>query len=263
MIANRRRRRTTSRKTSDSPAGKIGPLDRQSSDVAARSRQTCDQAATDRVQRQHKENRNDRRRLLRRWNGDTSHYNDIDAKPNGTRPRSQRSARWRPFDERQSTALDRAQSVQARQKSSCRSPRRRRRAASAADFEAESWTDRRLTSNNLLLDRTLRWSKYARAWHEVRFQTDAVGVLEQHRIVSWCPCSSAGLGSSWPESVQADHASDPHLRENGSATEMVQAKPGLHQAVAVMLRTGRLERRSLSGCLCNRTTVSIADRRHA
>ena len=37
-------------------AGKIGRLDRQSGDVAARSRQTCDQAAADRVDR-HRERR--------------------------------------------------------------------------------------------------------------------------------------------------------------------------------------------------------------
>ena len=45
-------------------AGKIGRLDRQSSDVAARSRQTCDQAAADRVARQCKDDRDDRCRLL-------------------------------------------------------------------------------------------------------------------------------------------------------------------------------------------------------
>ena len=33
------------------------------------------------------------------------------------------------------------------------------------------------------------WLKHARAWDEVCFQTDAVGVLEQHRIVTRRPCS--------------------------------------------------------------------------
>src|SRR5262249_40146221 len=32
------------------------------------------------------------------------------------------------------------------------------------------------------------WLKPARAWDKVCFQTDAVGVLEQHRIVTRCPC---------------------------------------------------------------------------
>src|SRR5262245_31364959 len=32
------------------------------------------------------------------------------------------------------------------------------------------------------------WLKQARAWDKVCFQTDAVGVLEQHRIVTRCPC---------------------------------------------------------------------------
>jgi|GEM_PF-6912546 hypothetical protein len=32
------------------------------------------------------------------------------------------------------------------------------------------------------------WSKHARARDKVCFQTDAVGVLEQHRIVAWYPC---------------------------------------------------------------------------
>src|SRR5215831_11682969 len=32
------------------------------------------------------------------------------------------------------------------------------------------------------------WLKHARAWDKVCVQTDAVGVLEQHRIVTRCPC---------------------------------------------------------------------------
>ena len=44
----------------ESLAGKIGRLDRQSSDVAARSRQTCDQAAADRIVCQCKDDRDDR-----------------------------------------------------------------------------------------------------------------------------------------------------------------------------------------------------------
>ena len=32
------------------------------------------------------------------------------------------------------------------------------------------------------------WLKHARAWDKVCFETDTVGVLEQHRIVTRCPC---------------------------------------------------------------------------
>ena len=45
-------------------AGKIGGLERQAGDVAARSRQTCDQADADRVRRQCEDDRDDRCRLL-------------------------------------------------------------------------------------------------------------------------------------------------------------------------------------------------------
>ena len=48
----------------ESLAGKIGRLHRQAGDVAARSRQTCDQAAADRVARHRKDDRDDRCRLL-------------------------------------------------------------------------------------------------------------------------------------------------------------------------------------------------------
>ena len=48
----------------ESLAGKIGRLQRQSGDVAARSRQTCDQAAADRVVRNREDDRDDRCRLL-------------------------------------------------------------------------------------------------------------------------------------------------------------------------------------------------------
>src|SRR5437899_9951998 len=50
--------------------------------AGAWSRRTCDQAPANRVQRQHKDNRDDRCRLLCRWNRDTSRNNDIDVEPN-------------------------------------------------------------------------------------------------------------------------------------------------------------------------------------
>ena len=48
----------------ESLASKIGELDRQAGDVAARSRQTSDQAAADRVRRRREDDRDDRCRLL-------------------------------------------------------------------------------------------------------------------------------------------------------------------------------------------------------
>ena len=62
----------------DSLAGKIGRLVRQSSDVAARSRQTCDQAAAERVVRQYKDGGNDRCRLLYCGGGGSGRDNDGD-----------------------------------------------------------------------------------------------------------------------------------------------------------------------------------------
>ena len=66
----------------------------------------------------------------------------------------------------------------------------RGRAASAVDFEAESWDwiegSRRIVRCRIEL---YVWLKHAGAWDEVGFQTDAIGVLEQHRIVTRRPCS--------------------------------------------------------------------------
>ena len=62
----------------DSLAGKIGRLVRQSSDVAARSRQTCDQAAAERVVRQYKDGGNDRCRLLYCGGGGSGRDNYVD-----------------------------------------------------------------------------------------------------------------------------------------------------------------------------------------
>src|SRR5262249_46541063 len=59
-IANRRRPGTTSRKKFESLGRKIGLLDRQAGDVAARFSQTCDQAIAHRVDCHRKNNRNGR-----------------------------------------------------------------------------------------------------------------------------------------------------------------------------------------------------------
>ena len=86
------------------------------------------------------------------------------------------------------------------------------------------------------------WLKHARAGDEVCFQTDAVGVLEQHRIVTRRPCSLLRAldygGPNLPKQImQAIHV----FANVGSQAEMVQANPGLYEAVAVMLRTGWLD----------------------
>ena len=63
-------------------AGKIGLLDRQAGDVAARSRQTRDEAGADRVARRREHDRDDRCRLLCREDcGGSSRDNDIDLEP--------------------------------------------------------------------------------------------------------------------------------------------------------------------------------------
>jgi len=59
-------------------AGKIRLLVCQSSDVAARPRQTCDQVATDRVDPQWKDDGNDRCRLLYCEDGECICDNDVD-----------------------------------------------------------------------------------------------------------------------------------------------------------------------------------------
>jgi hypothetical protein len=64
----------------ESLAGKIGLLVRQSSGVAARSRQTCDQAAANRIVRQYKDDRDDRRSPLYCWGGVSIGDNDVDLK---------------------------------------------------------------------------------------------------------------------------------------------------------------------------------------
>src|SRR6516162_8140497 len=59
-------------------SGKIGRLDRQASDVAARPRQTCDQAAADRVVRYCKDDGDNRCRLLYHGDGNSRRDNDVD-----------------------------------------------------------------------------------------------------------------------------------------------------------------------------------------
>jgi hypothetical protein len=80
MIANRRSRGDNLTQDFESLAGKIGLLVRQSSGVAARSRQTCDQAAADRIVRQYKDDRDDRRSLPYCWGGVSVRDNDVDLK---------------------------------------------------------------------------------------------------------------------------------------------------------------------------------------
>jgi hypothetical protein len=58
--------------------GKIGLLGRQSSDVAARPRQTCDQVASDRVNPQWKDDGDDRCRLFYCGGGECICDNDVD-----------------------------------------------------------------------------------------------------------------------------------------------------------------------------------------
>src|SRR5262245_51890819 len=69
-----------------------------------------------------------------------------------------------------------------------RSPHRRGRAASAKR-QAKS-CGRSEGSSRIALCRIelYIWLKQARAWDKVCLQTNAVGVLEQHRIVTRCPC---------------------------------------------------------------------------
>ena len=81
MIANRRRPGTTSRKSSSRLPARSVCLDRQSSDVAARPRQTCDQAAADRVDRQCKDDGDDRCRLLYCGDGGFRRDDDVDLQP--------------------------------------------------------------------------------------------------------------------------------------------------------------------------------------
>ena len=64
MIAKRRKTRDNLPQNFEPLASKIGLLDRQASDVAARSRETCDEAGTNRVPRQREHDRNDRCHLL-------------------------------------------------------------------------------------------------------------------------------------------------------------------------------------------------------
>ena len=82
MIANRRRPGTTSRRNSSFLPASIRYLVRQTGDVAARSRQTRDQAGPDRVRRRREHDRDDRCRLLCRegWRG-CHRDNDIDLEP--------------------------------------------------------------------------------------------------------------------------------------------------------------------------------------
>ncbi len=65
---------------SASLANKFGRLDRQSSDVAAGMRQTCDQAIADRVDRHRKDNGDNRCRLLYYGYGSSDGDNDVDLK---------------------------------------------------------------------------------------------------------------------------------------------------------------------------------------
>src|SRR5215471_18865522 len=70
-----------------------------------------------------------------------------------------------------------------------RSPRRRGRAASLkrqAKSRGRNEGSSRIARCRIEL---YIWLKHARAWDKVCFQTDAVGVLEQHRIVTRRPCS--------------------------------------------------------------------------
>ena len=68
MIANRRRLGMTSRKSSSSLANGISALDRQTGGITARSCQTRDEAAANRVPYIREHDRDDRCRLLRRKN---------------------------------------------------------------------------------------------------------------------------------------------------------------------------------------------------
>ena len=79
MIANRRRPGTTSRKSSSRLPARSVAWSRQAGDVAARSRQTRDQAGADRVSRRREDDRDDRCRLLCREDRRGSRRdNDID-----------------------------------------------------------------------------------------------------------------------------------------------------------------------------------------
>jgi hypothetical protein len=62
----------------DSLAGKIGPLDRESCDIAARPRQTCDQATADRIWCQWKDDGDYRCRLLYLGDGDSVRDDEVE-----------------------------------------------------------------------------------------------------------------------------------------------------------------------------------------
>ena len=68
-IANRRRPGTTSRKSSIRLPARSADLVRQAGHVAARPRQACDEAVSNRIARYREDDRNDRRRSLCRDDG--------------------------------------------------------------------------------------------------------------------------------------------------------------------------------------------------
>src|SRR5882757_10734867 len=106
--------------------------------------------------------------------------------------------------------------------------------------------------------------KHARAWDEICFQTDAVGVLEQYRIVTRRPCSLLrALDYGGPDLSKQIMQSIHVFARAGAQAEMVQANPALHEAVAVILRTGWLDADRCPGAYAIEQLVSIADRRHA
>ena len=76
------------------------------------------------------------------------------------------------------------------------------------------------------------WLEHARAWDEACFKANAVGVLEQHRIVTRRPCFLLrGLDHGGPnlskQIVQAIHV----LVRTGSQAKMVQANTALREAM--------------------------------
>lgn len=78
--------------------------------------------------------------------------------------------------------------------------------------------------------------KHALAWDEVCFKTNAIGVLEQDRIVTRCPCSLLrALDYGGPNLLQQIMQAIHVFARTGSQAEMVQPNPTLHEAVAAML----------------------------
>src|SRR5712691_6720455 len=72
----------------------------------------------------------------------------------------------------------------------------------------------------------------------------------------------AGLGLWWPRSVEADHAIDPRLRENGLASRDGASQPGFARN-GRRHTPNRLDADRCPGPYAIEQLVSIADRRHA